>query len=522
MRKRWLAAGFPVLLMGCAGTFAAEKAPPAGTEKAPAASPAEALRDDLDRLFAEAGLPTTVVACRVLDLETGQGTEARVLTSVRADLPLVPASTMKLMVTAACWDRLGPEWRIRTTVGRLAPQKKGVPPDLVVLGGGDPNFSGRFYAGDPLGAFRRWAGVLKKRGVAKLGRVLLDDGLFEPTVVHPNWPADQREKWYEAPVGALNLNDNCVDVHLRPGPAVGEPARIGIEPPMPYVRLENAVRTVAAKKDHRYSLAREAVEGGLRVRARGGYWIQAPPLAQPVNRTVTDPALFFGHGLATALRAEGIAVAGPVERTPVAGPKGLPEDFTADLVHTSSLGTVCRVANARSQGLYAECLMKLLGAFAADPQARYGAVAETNRPRLASWETGRRELARWLGARGIEAEGCRFDDGSGLSKSNRLTVLAVTQTLALMHRTHGQPFVDTLARPGEGSLAKRMRGTAAEGRVWGKTGYVRGVSALSGYVRTRSGRMLAYAILMSGVPWGELWKARDVQDRVCLRLLDYP
>jgi len=66
-----------------------------------------------------------------------------------------------------------------------------------------------------------------------------------------------------------------------------------------------------------------------------------------------------------------------------------------------------------------------------------------------------------------------------------------------------------------------MRNTAAEGNVWGKTGYVYGVSALSGYVRTRSGRWVAFSILMNDVPWGGLWRARLAQDKVCIRLVGY-
>jgi D-alanyl-D-alanine carboxypeptidase len=66
-----------------------------------------------------------------------------------------------------------------------------------------------------------------------------------------------------------------------------------------------------------------------------------------------------------------------------------------------------------------------------------------------------------------------------------------------------------------------MRGTTAEGRVFGKTGYVLGTSALSGYVRAKSGRTIIFSVLMNDVPWGELWKARTAQDKVCLRLVDY-
>jgi D-alanyl-D-alanine carboxypeptidase/D-alanyl-D-alanine-endopeptidase (penicillin-binding protein 4) len=129
---------------------------------------------------------------------------------------------------------------------------------------------------------------------------------------------------------------------------------------------------------------------------------------------------------------------------------------------------------------------------------------------------------RWLEDRDLPREGCVLDDGSGLSRENRLTAMAVTELLGLMDARHGEPWEETLAVAGrDGSLRRRMRGSVAEGRVFAKTGYIRGVSCLSGYVRARSGRRLAFSILMNGVPWGELWKARLAQDKVCIRVVNF-
>jgi serine-type D-Ala-D-Ala carboxypeptidase/endopeptidase (penicillin-binding protein 4) len=115
-----------------------------------------------------------------------------------------------------------------------------------------------------------------------------------------------------------------------------------------------------------------------------------------------------------------------------------------------------------------------------------------------------------------------MDDGSGLSKENRLTAQAVTDLLAVMYARHGDAFVETLSVAGQdGTLAKRMKNTSAEGRVFGKTGYIAGTSTLSGYVRTKSGRMIAFSCLMNDVASGDLWKAHQAQDKLCARLADY-
>ena len=145
------------------------------------------------------------------------------LYAVRADQPMVPASTLKLVTTAACFDRFGPEWRIKTYVGHVPSAGTDARYDLAVIGGGDPNFSGRFWGGDPVAAFRKWAETLWARGLTAVGRVVLDDSLFDGVLQHPHWPANQRADWYEAPVSALTVNDSCVDIHVSPG-RPGEPA----------------------------------------------------------------------------------------------------------------------------------------------------------------------------------------------------------------------------------------------------------------------------------------------------------
>jgi D-alanyl-D-alanine carboxypeptidase/D-alanyl-D-alanine-endopeptidase (penicillin-binding protein 4) len=514
------------LLLAVPSGWAAPAPPAAPTAPAPAAETpgpsvaAQALRDDIDKTLATAGLEKTTVAVRIVALADASSLRpAEPLYTLRADLPLIPASNMKLMTTAACLDRLGPDWRLKTHIGRLPVEGRTGEWDLAVIGGGDPNFSGRFYNRDTVGAFRKWAEVLKAAGVKALGRIVLDDTLFDSVLQHPHWPPDQRGEWYEAPVSALGLCDNCLEIHVAPGAKAGDPARVWIDPPSAYAAIEGTITTVAERSQHAFSLQRIADEKSsppMRIRASGRYLAGAAEAIE--YRTVADPTMFFGAALVEALRAEGLAVAGPVVRERLVDKDGHARgDLALDIIHTSRLDATIAVADKRSQGMYAECLLKILGAWGPTPQ-----IAAVIPPRQGTWANGAEEIRRWMVERGIPADGCVIDDGSGLSKENRLTALAVSELLAVMYERHGDTFVQSLAVAGQdGSLARRMRGTGAEGRVFGKTGYVFGASALSGYVRARSGRTLAYSILMNDVPWGELWKARQAQDKICVRLVDY-
>ena len=521
MRKRLLAVAmvFLVLATGSGDQAAPEASARAESAPAPLAPAIPLLRGDIDRILAESGLGQTVTAVRIAALaDAASNRPAEVLYDLRSAQPLVPASTMKLFTTAACLDRLGKEWRIRTYIGRIPSAEKKGAWDLAVIGGGDPNFSGRFWGGDTVGAFRRWAAVLKARGVTTLGRIVLDDTLFDAVLQHPHWPPGQRAEWYEAPASALALNDNCMDIHVAPG-RVGDPTRVWIDPPGDYVAVEGEILTVAGRRDHGFRLVRivdEKSVPAVRIRASGRYWVGAGEALE--YRTMADPTKVYGSVLADTLRGAGIAVAGPVVRGRLVGKDGRARaDFVGDLVHASRLDTTIAVANKRSQGFYAECLLKILGAWAPTPQ-----FAGVLPPRQGSWASGTEEVRRWMAERGIPTAGCVIDDGSGLSKENRLTALAVTELLRVMAERYGETFIQTLAVAGrDGSIRNRMRNTPAEGRVFGKTGYVAGVSALSGYVRTAGGRLLVYSILMNGFASGDLWRARLAQDKICLRLVDY-
>ena len=129
-------------------------------------------------------------------------------------------------------DRLGPAYRFKTRLPRRGDRLDGVlPGHLVVVGGGDPGLSGRWYDEDPLAVFRPWAQSLVSRGLRDVKEgLVLDVSFFDDTQVHPDWPAEQEARWYQAPVSALSYNDNVVLVRASGGVRPGAPAILGFDP----------------------------------------------------------------------------------------------------------------------------------------------------------------------------------------------------------------------------------------------------------------------------------------------------
>jgi D-alanyl-D-alanine carboxypeptidase/D-alanyl-D-alanine-endopeptidase (penicillin-binding protein 4) len=459
-------------------------------------APARAL-DPLDQLLAQevarAARGTPNLAVHVLELGSRQTDYA-----YRADVRMVPASNQKLLTTAAALSLLGPGYAFETEIGlRGMAGADGVfAGDLAVRGAGDPTISGR-ENGDPYAAFRRWAAALRARGVQRLeGHLYLEHGLFRGPVVHPDWPPEQRQWWYEAPVAALSFNDNCQLLRGWGARRAGQRGVLELVPRVDALLLQNGLRTV--RRGARWAVLRHA-ESRL-VQVNGQMAAGGPPM--DVWVTVPDPVDYFGKALRAALAEEGIAVGGetrPVERLP--GPWW-------ELVHThrTLLLNALDTTNKRSQNFYAESLLKLLGARFCDD---------------GSWEGGARAVGDFLVRKArLRPEQFHIADGSGMSRRDRVTARALTQLLDYMTRHRwGLEFARSLPFSGEpeASLHQRLDEPPYRGNVFAKTGTIGGVSALSGYAKGRSGRLYAFSILANDA---SAWEGRVVQDRLLAVLID--
>ena len=134
----------------------------------------------------------------------------------------------------------------------------------------------------------------------------------------------------------------------------------------------------------------------------------------------------------------------------------------------------------------------------------------------------RQLCAETWGERDLFLRGVRWLDGSGLSRASMMTPDFTVALLRWMHEHSrcAQVFEAALPIAGlDGTLRTRMRDTPACGRVRAKTGTLTGVSALSGYARTRQGELLAFSVMMNGFSCDKQ-RARRLQDMVCVALVD--
>lgn len=450
------------------------------------------LQSRLESLLTSHGQPKVQLGARVVELSSG-----RVLYDHNGDQPLIPASNMKLIVMAAAVDRLGADYRVQTT---LAARSK----DLVVIGGGDPTIGDAEICArrkEPITAlFHQWAAKLEAAGVREIaGNIVIDDFVFDQRFVHPNWPADQYQRHYEASVGGLNFAGNCVNVRVAPTKP-GQRAKASLAPGNTVVKLAN--KTVTGSRDAAsVNRARDSdtivVSGSV---AKEG-------LLGPI--TIRDPGLYFGSVFKTVLASKGIRVRGSVARQKVRMPDGQPpREYRIIAMHEAPLAAALARAGKDSHGMTAEALFKLLGA----------ATGEAG-----SWKTGKAAVEAFLRKAGVSQQEALIDDGSGLSRGNRLSAGAMTRVLQCMFADPDkfQAVRDSLARAGiDGTLKKRMRDPAIKGRVFAKTGYINGVRTLAGYVQTSSGQWLAFAIYYNNA--AKTRPLTQIQDQACELLVNWP
>ncbi len=422
-----------------------------------------------------------------------------------ADWALVPASNMKLYTTAAALDRLGPDFQYTTSVyadGALLADGTLVG-DLVLVGRGDPTISGRFYGDSTTYVFDRLAAQLRERGLRRVtGRLIGDASYFDDTRIAPGWENTNLLWWYGARPSALSFNDNVVTIEVRPGGWVGAPASISFVPYTDGIAVENEIVTTRRRGGRSIGIRRSPATGGYTMWGRIS--ISSGPLRYVV--AVEDPASYTLSVFRDRLLRAGIEVEdeGSVmhdwNRRPLRTPKLLASHTSPRMIE------IVRVINKHSQNFFAEQVLKTLGAMFEDGGA-FDEGAEVVRDMLEDLD--------------LPMAGLRIFDGSGLSSRNTVTAQLTAELLMAMHR-HPlfEPFYESLLVAGVDGDTRRLDSAAAQGNVHSKTGTLRSVSALSGYVTTGDGELLAFSVISNGLPRGK-WGAVTIEDAIAESLAGY-
>jgi D-alanyl-D-alanine carboxypeptidase/D-alanyl-D-alanine-endopeptidase (penicillin-binding protein 4) len=390
-----------------------------------------------------------------------------------ADVPLIPASNMKLLTSLAALELLGPTHRFETRIlADRRPDLAGSVGDLIIRGGGDPALTSEEWW--------RLAADLRRSGLRKVeGDIRVDDSAFEDALWHPSWGAIS-SRAYHAPVGALSANYGAFFVEVSPSPELGEPTRVALDPPVEYLKATNRSRTVSEEAGDSLrvghglaSVDQEEVIVSGALRHGSGPKLFA--------RSVRDPALYAGSVLKMQLEGLGITVGGQVRRSES------DQGVVLLVFKGRPLSEAVALTLKYSNNAMAETLVKLAGLNSNGGQG--------------SWERGLPILRARLLESGVIGEDAVLADGSGLSTDNRVSARMLVKALQRSRSSFrvGPEMLAALPlAASDGTLADRLG--SGLNRVRAKTGLLTDsrVIALSGLIETESGEERIFSILVNG------------------------
>jgi len=406
-----------------------------------------------------AGIPEEAMGAIVIRVPDG----AKIVDH-RSGASMAPASTLKLLTSLAALEKLGPAWRAKTELRSSAPVVDGVlRGDLVLKGGGDVDFDWR--------ALERMLSSLRLQGIREIeGDLVLDLSHFRPARTDIGLaPFDEAPEFrYNVVPDALLLNTYLVNVDMASG-AGG--IRVSYAPALKDVSFVAEMALVQRDCDDwedGWKLpAIDARGGAIQVRLRGEFPrdCQASTAINVLDRVVFADRLFrnLWTGGYRGRTREGMAPAGS---------RVLAEHFSRPLAE------IVRDVNKRSDNPITRVLYLSLGAQSnADAKLPTARRAET-------------EVRSWLASHGIEADGLVLENGSGLSRTERIrpAQLAAVLKAALASRWSPEFLASLPIVAVDGAMRQRLAESpaAAHGRI--KTGTLRDVSAVAGYVEDSRGK----------------------------------
>jgi D-alanyl-D-alanine carboxypeptidase/D-alanyl-D-alanine-endopeptidase (penicillin-binding protein 4) len=453
MHIQWLTRLLVALLLGLQASL-----PIAAPDQLPPAV-AQALRS--------AGIPASSVAIYVHDLAQDQ-----TVLGVNPKMPMNPASTMKLVTTYAGLELLGPAYRWQTQAFLNGPLKEGVlEGDLVLKGGGDPHIT--------LEAFWLMLRSLRARGLKDIrGDLVLDRSLFAPVESDAGRFDGDALRPYNVGADALLLNFKSVRFQFWPDPTAGN-VRVTADPPI--IEIGNSLRLG------------DGACGEWRDRIKTDFQSQPP----------APRALFSGSYVASCGERDWhVALLSPTQYADALF-RTLWRELGGSLAGSARDGSVPQQARpfASFESPTLSEVVRDMNKFSNNVMARqlFLAIAADGSSAPATTGAGQRAIKAWLAKKGLEFPELSIENGSGLSRTDRISAQSMNALLVSAFRSPSMPeLLASLPLVAvDGTMRRRLRSGAVAGQAHIKTGTLSDVRAIAGYVLDRNGRRQAVTMFVN-------------------------
>ncbi len=418
---------------------------------------------------------------------------------------LVPASVMKVVSTGTALALLGPGYRF-TTLLQHDGAKNGstLEGNIFIRGNGDPTLGAESYGSSIEKVINGWANAIQNLGVDSISGCIIGDAeAFERDMTPGGWAWEDVQSDYGAGPSGLSIHENQFDIYLN-----GSGGRVSMRysPAIPGMKLYNQCVNNAVAKSYAY--------------VTGGPYQFERCVAGEVNGaleargSIPDPALLCAQLLKKNLEERGIHLRDSATTIRLVRLNGLKlESEGGRKVITSnssaSLSELVYHTNQISQNFYAETILRAIGHREKGYGSTFGGVSAV----YSFWKN-----------HGVDLQGLFMVDGSGLSRHNTITTLQLVSMLKVLAKDSVvfPSFYRSLPIAGEsGTIRKLAGGTAAEGNVRAKSGTMSRVKSYAGYVDTKSGNRLAFAMIGNNTQW-ETTELRDKFEKLFILMAELP
>ncbi len=422
------------------------------------------------------------ISFQAVDCKTGE-----ILALKNPNLSISPASTTKLFATATAFELLGKDYQPQTriyidgTIGKDSTLKG----NIWIRGGGDVALGSKYYNGEGKEDvfFRNWADTLKARGIKKItGIVISDASEFGYDGVPDGWAWGDMGNYYGAGPAGLPIYDNMLRYNFRTGKTAGQNTQLNSTfPVIPNFTFHNYIST-GCSGDNSY------VYGAPYSYDRFGTGTLGAGASRfIVKGSLPDPELQFAQEFTRILKEKGFIIGDSCNSA-----RNLPKESPSirypskKLIYThkgKALSSVAWWTNMKSVNLFAEEVLCWVGY----NQTGNGSTDKSLTVLNNYWENK------------FNTAGLYVKDGSGLSHNNAISAFHFCELLKYMNSSkNSASFYETLPVAGvSGTLASVCVNQAGEGKIHAKSGTLKRVKAYAGYVETKSGKKIAFAIIVN-------------------------
>jgi serine-type D-Ala-D-Ala carboxypeptidase/endopeptidase (penicillin-binding protein 4) len=437
------------------------------------------LQTETDKLNTDPDLSSGSWSLYVITADSGT-----VLANVNAARSHTPASTLKIFTTAAALHLLGTEYRYETVLeysGSFDSLSGKISGNLYIRGSGDPTLDSRYFsnAGDST-QLERWAAALYKKGVRSIeGAAVADASAFGGTPVPDGWTWGDLGQYYGAQSSALTWHDNSYSLFYN---TTADTAKLMRTMPVPEAATLVSQVSTGGSRDEAFVYG--APYGNVHyIRGR----IPAAAQNYEVEAALPDPALQCAAEFTRTLEKQGINVKAAPSTIRLQEMAGVKNNSTRKKIlatQSPKLSEIIYWTNLKSDNVYAEQLLRTIGLV----KGNGGTV-----------EDGTAAVVNFWKQQGINTKGMFINDGSGLSRSNAVTTQQQAEALRIITqwpKKEYEAFKRSLPVAGKsGSLASLCKGSFAENNLMAKSGYITRARGYTGYVKTRSGKLVCFSLL---------------------------